>query len=282
MQSFSGLLQSRVLGQLEEYPAISCQQLASSFHDSPLKSGFYWLRSGNGSSVNVYCDLMANFVDVGPRGFMQVANLNMSEPTQACPGSLKETNDDTHGHKLCGRGQATPGCTSVFFPTHGIPYSKVCGSVIGYQVSSPNAFFAHQYDPTITIDDAYVDGVSLTYGAHPRKHVWSFAAALDEVSMDHSTCPCINTDHTLPETAIPSFVNRNYFCDTSHGDESDALWDGNGCGSRNTCCEGQDFSPWFCTELEETVYDDLEMRLCGNEATSNEDTPLELVRLYIQ
>ena len=40
-------------------------------------------------------------------------------------------------------------------------YNKVCGQIIGYQVGSTDAFqFAQQY----SIDQQYVDGVSVTYG----------------------------------------------------------------------------------------------------------------------
>ena len=40
-------------------------------------------------------------------------------------------------------------------------------------------------------------------------------------------------------------------------------------------------APWFCTQLPQTTTDVLEIRICGNEGTSNEDTPVEIIELYI-
>ena len=37
----------------------------------------------------------------------------------------------------------------------------------------------------ITIDSSYVDGVSLTHGQTPRKHIWTFAAAHDEIRANY-------------------------------------------------------------------------------------------------
>ena len=277
-QSLGGLLESKVLGQLQDYPAVSCQQLASMMINGALRSGYYWLQSSNGSSVRVYCDLTTSF-RVGSNGYMQVANLNMTIPTQTCPKALTSTSDLCN-KRMCGRGSSSPGCSSVFFPTFEIPYSKVCGSIIGYQFASPNAFFAYQLDPNITVDDVYLDGVSLTYGSSPRKHVWSFAAA-DELS---TYCPCTNADRSLPFSPLPTFVKRNFFCDSSNFNGGDTcshlLWDGRGCSPKNSCC--QDYNHWFCVNLDEIVIDDIEMRLCGNEDTMNEDTPIESVHLYVQ
>ena len=75
-----------------------------------------------------------------------------------------------------------------------VPFScsTVCGRIIGYQIGSTDAFCPFQSrcnyrrndDPAIprayTIDDVYVDGLSLTHG-HPREHIWTFAAAINDV-----------------------------------------------------------------------------------------------------
>lgn len=284
-QSLSGVLKSKVLGRLQDYPASSCRELArSGLHTS----GLYWLRSANGSAVNVHCDLSTSY-SVSSVGYMRVAQLNMTAPSHYCPSSLQAFNNSC-GKRLCGRGSPSPGCSSVLFSTFGIPYSRVCGSVIGYQFSSPNAFFAHQYDSTLTLDDAYLDGVSLTYGSSPRSHIWSFAAAISESAAENSICPCSNVMSLLPSSAVPAFVKQNYFCDTGdHGQYAGGelmcgspLWDGLGCGEQSTCCERQDYTSWFCTDLNASVTDDIELRVCGNENILNEDTPLESVYLYVQ
>ena len=61
------------------------------------------------------------------------------------------------------------------------------------------------------------------------------------------------------------------------------LWDGRDCnGLEGTCCDPPNL-PWFCKELPEPTTDYLEVRVCGDEPrTDNEDTPVDLVQLYIQ
>ena len=76
------------------------------------------------------------------------------------------------------------------FSTQGIQYSQVCGRIIGYQFGGTQAFrYVIEGNPQ-TINDPYVDGVSLTYGS-PRQHIWTFAAAIDETTNNpFSICTC--------------------------------------------------------------------------------------------
>ena len=86
----------------------------------------------------------------------------MTDLTQQCPTNWSLT---TSPIRACGR-SSTNGrtCDSAFFPSNGRYYSHVCGRIIGYQKGSPNAF-----EPSILgnpgLEDPYMDGVSLTYGA---------------------------------------------------------------------------------------------------------------------
>ena len=97
--------------------------------------------------------------------------------------------------------------------------------------------------------------------------------------------PCIdgNTD------TVPEFVGNDYFCDSAirgtNVDDgvfypNDPLWDGQGCGSRSTCCEFNN-PPWFCKQLPQPTTDDIEMRLCENSQNTNDDSPFELVELFV-
>ncbi len=73
------------------------------------------------------------------------------------------------------------------YDVHGIPYQRVCGKVIGYPDGSTDAFANY------SIEDAYVDGVSLTHGHSPYHHIWTFASAVDksdQYSTSGSICPC--------------------------------------------------------------------------------------------
>ena len=56
----------------------------------------------------------------------------------------------------------------------------VVESLPSYQFGSPDSFCL-QPPSRKTIDESYLDGVSLTYSINPGKHIWSFAAAVDEV-----------------------------------------------------------------------------------------------------
>ena len=138
------------------------------------------------------------------------------------------------------------------------------------------------------IDINYVDGISLTYGASPRNHIWTFAAALNGYNNSRlSVCPCTDT-RTSPPPVVPSYVGDDYFCDTGsennlqsifYGD--DPLWDGAGCGEYNTCCEFNS-PPWFRKEISPPISDDIEMRLCATGNRFQGDMNFETLEIYVQ
>ncbi len=288
--SLAGFLEGRVVGLLPDYPAENCRQVAQfrAATTRKLTSGMYWVRTSNGSAVQMYCDLETPqcACQTTTPGWMRVADIDMRDPNQNCPRGLKLWDTPL---RSCGRLSRNPGCSSTFLSTNGIPYSRVCGKVIGYQYSSPNAFYAHQYDPEVTLEQYYVDGVSLTYGMSPRKHIWTFAAARSEVDVSGHICPCINSGNTLPNTAVPEFIENNYFCDTGSSERyennrfysDNPLWDGNGCGPTNSCCDKLG-TGYFCRDLGAVTTDDIELRVCANENTENEDVPIEIVNVYVQ
>ena len=216
-------------------------------------------------------------------GWMRVANLDMTDPNEYCPPGLHTKT--INSKKFC----STPGsgCYSVIFPVHGVRYSKVCGKLIGYQYSSPDAFSPYYHDRSCTIDDVYVDGISLTHGKSPRSHIWTFVNALEEITANHDTCPCTKSD-TIYTGVVPPFIEHSYFCDTgSHSPWSsqwytaDPLWDGAGCGETSTCCEFNS-PPWFCKDLPECTTDDIEMRICKDQDGDDENVGVETVNIYIQ
>ena len=175
----------------------------------------------------------------------------------------------------------------MMFSTH-----KCVGRLLAINKASPNAFGPYQWTPQLTIDDGYVDGISLTHGESPRKHIWTFAAALHEVltSNQSSLCPCTNINN--PTTInIPSYVGDDYFCDTASSNHwqhifypDDPLWDGEGCGPLSTCCSFNN-PPWFSKQLPSPTTDDIEMRLCANQDRNDhwiKDITFEQVELYVQ
>ena len=39
--------------------------------------------------------------------------------------------------------------------------------------------------------------------------------------------------------------------------------------------------PWFVKTLNKTTTKDIELRMCSSEASSNENTPLDIIELYV-
>ena len=267
------LLRREHLGENWKYPAYFCSEIAERKPNS--SSGLYWLQNcASSPPVQVYCDLEKEFL--GSKGWMRVANLNMTDPNQQCPPNFKLNSED----RLCGKSTDGNGCDSVKYTTSGVSYSKVCGRVAGYQFGSADGFRAC---PSCTIDQPYVDGVSITHGDSPRKHVWTLAAEIYETE---NFCPC-----SFP-TAIqpPSFVGNDYYCEAGllRGPWStvvysdDVLWDGERCDADEAPCCDRPLLPWFCKELPEPTSDDLEVRICTNQEFSDEDMPVEVIELYVQ
>ena len=137
---------------------------------------------------------------------MRVAHLNMTDTNQHCPSGFRLI---ISPKRTCG----TPGsrCVSTTFPLNGVKYSGVCGKIIGYQYVV-EAFGAYYGNRRITVDGQYVDGVILTHGQKPRKHIWTFAAGHNETRSDQVVCPC--TKNTRYTGTVPSYIQDDYFFDT--------------------------------------------------------------------
>ena len=175
------------------------------------------------------------------------------------------------GIRVCARPNSTEGtCPGVLYHASS-QYSKVCGRVIGYQFGSPSAFERGVVEGR-TIDEAYVEGVSITHGRNPRKHIWSYAAGSSEQNgCSHSKCPCVNIGGHEP----PSYVGNNYFCESAYQGTcylsnrffpDDPLWDGQQCDNdEDTCCTGANTPPWFSMDLPDSTSDDIEVRICHDQ-----------------
>ena len=157
---------------------------------------------------------------IGP--WTRVAYLNMYDPLEQCPPSWRLYS--ANGVRACGRQvttSTTGGCNShTYTVRQGLQYQKVCGRIIGYQIGSTNVFENQQ----LTIDESYVDGVSVTYG-YPRKHIWTFAAGISEtivnlVSAQTLSCPCALVGTGIQMQQPPAFVDDNYFCESGNPENS--------------------------------------------------------------
>lgn len=274
-------LSSKLKGLREEYAVSSCSDL---YYSNP--SRYYYITTKYTPPMYMYCEIDRAF-DHGYYGnWLRVVDLDMRKPIPTCPSSFQTVTleDDKH---LCKR--QDQGCTSHFFPTYGYEYSVVCGKAIAYQKGKPDAFFPSAASDK-TIDDVYVDGVSITHGSKPRKHIWTFAAAMHESNdvLLH-LCPCTNRNNVQKDNIyIPEFVGENYFCDTGASSRADAdvfygnnpMWEGAGCGVHNECCFRQNSQAYFCTTLDVNTTDPIEVRLCGDQ--QDEDIYLQQLQLFVQ
>ena len=262
-------------------PASSCQQLA---RDHPhTASDYYWVTNGAMQPVKIYCDMDQHCCD-STGGWVRVANIDMTDTNQQCPPGFQNRTD----FRSCDRSDTGIGCIPITFPSHSIEYRQVCGRIRAYQYWNSWAFNSYYLHRSITIEDRYVYGMSLTHGRHPRQHIWTFASAYSEYYSDDFVCPCTRTDQSYTG-AVPPFIGEDYFCDTAvtaiqrHPTNvvyaDDPLWDGQGCGPTSTCCSFN-CPPWFCKQLPQPTTDALELRVCGYRYGGN--TPFDQIEIYIQ
>ena len=158
-------------GDREMYPATSCKEIYQCNSTAP--SGYYWVRNATGQ-LQVFCDMDTTNCGNITGGWMRVAYIDMTNPANTCPENLTYTVQSST--RMCRSSHTSVGCSSVTFPGHRVPYTKVCGRARGYHYASPSAFEPSQSQ---TIEGYYVEGVSVTHGS-PRNHIWTFAAGLSK------------------------------------------------------------------------------------------------------
>ena len=145
----------------------------------------------------------------GAPGWRRVAFINMTDTSYNCPTGLNLT---SYSKRTCGRSHTTyGGCSSTTFSVGGLPYSRVCGRIRGYQFGVTGVFWAYA-NRNQGIDGYYVDGVSLTHGgAGSRQHIWTFAAGISEVDPRSSfipfRCPCDTHNYD----GVPAFIGDDFF-----------------------------------------------------------------------
>ena len=207
--------------------------------------------------------------DCGGSGWRRVAFLNMTDPDQTCPEQWKLYEQGTV--RVCGRQETnSASCDPVYFSPGETAYTQVCGRMTGYASGSIDGFLQDAYTPTPgnEINEVYLDGVSVTYGM-PRQHIWSlsngFCCGQNSISVVQSY----------------NFIGDNYICDESSS-LGDPIWDGvTQCSNNPNCCAPSS-GPWFNTMLSSTSTSDIEVRICADEGTDNEDSSVGLIELYVK
>ena len=250
----------------------SCKEIKTKWPHSI--SGYYYV-GGKKGPLYIYCHMEELCSSGG--GWTRIAYLDMSDSTEECPSGFRQY--QSGGVRVCGRQKSNSGgCQSVKFSSNG-KYSQVCGRVVGYRYNSPDAIDQTRGNGLTSHNDInshYVDGISLTYGS-PRRHIWTFMAGYSEnFPRPRVNCPCTNgTTQTVQD-----FIGNDYFCES--GNPDDPLWDGEGCTSlERTCCQAPGI-PWFHKVLNSTITDYIEMRVCGDQSTNDEDVPVNYYEIYVK
>ena len=151
----------------------------------------------------------------------------MKNVSHSCPSGFQLYNSPRRcglsigrftGRRCCRNGYSyntyaydNAGCSQITYPTYGTQYQRVCGRITAYQKGTPDAFYNH-YSHNSSISSTYVDGVSITHGSL-KHHIWTFAAANDELRADQWRCPCSRCDRNFTGR-VPSYIGNDYFCDS--------------------------------------------------------------------
>ena len=261
------------------------------------QSGYYWIQGGNGAAVKVYCRMNSSSCCGISGDWMRVGYLDMKNTSHHCPSGFHLYNSPRrcglriprisggsrrHGYTYK---YDSAGCSKITYPTYSTRYQRVCGRITAYQKGTTDAFYNY-YSHNSSISAEYVDGVSITHGSL-KHHIWTFAAAYDELRADQWRCPCSRCDENFTGR-IPSYVGNDYFCDSgtflfpnpSQAYTTNPIWDGSGCAPTSTCCNFN-FPPWFCKNLRQPTTDDIEVRVCRDQRGGDEDIQIGVIEIYI-
>ena len=252
---------SKTIAQLEQYVTdtvkhiiYNCSSIVK--QSFTLLSGYHILTSSAGVLRRVYCDLTRTFGG-NTTGWMRIAELDVNN----CPSGMRTgvVNNNT----TCEVSEDKAGCTEILYPSFNIEYTLITGKIRAYQLRSVDGFKnvpplinlrPHIPSNNSNISSNYLDGISITSNG---LHVWSFAAG----------CDCI--------TDKPSFIRDDFTCGGREGivaHPPEYLWESQKCDTNST---------WFYKELPPTTAD-ISVRVCRDQARSDEDLALTVLELYIQ
>ena len=270
------------------YTGSSCEDIYINYPETQNKSGYYHMKENNKYQWT-YCnflttqgsgDFIYTCAGVGG-GWRRIVNIDISAGDD-CPGEWRKATQS--GVSFCRVASDGRTCSSASFSTNGISYQRVRGRARGYQKGATWGFYGTHPSYNRTIDQDYVSGLSITFSSNPRQHIWTFASGYSEEINGVDNCPC----SVYPGHSPSSFVGNNYYCESAPlGYPSittyyfnDTLWDGAGCTS-GTCCDDTT-QPWFYHQLNQTIQDDVEARICAFGNFNYRSTLIDQLELYVQ
>ena len=235
----------------------------------------------------MFSDTTASFLlpDMPGQVWKRVGYLNMSDPTQQCPGSWQTISSPVSSCAKKASPPAVP-CDSVNITTSGASYQMVCGRFSGYQVGSTDAFYSYA-GLGWNLENYYVDGISITYGSPGnRHHVYTYAAGDTELNAI-AACPCAGG--RSPPSSLG--LGSDYYCESGNPLQyvqdvttvyyADVLWDGQLCRNAEATCCDPSTRPWFCKTFPNPITENLEVRICLDEDLDNENVAIQFFELYI-
>ena len=239
-----------------------------------LPPGMYRIKLGN-FSMNKYCfATIANSCNGAAGRWKRIAYLNTDENPVTCPDAF-EVRYVTSSPPLCRRNNASAGCSSVIYPSYGTSYSQVCGTVRVHPEGTPDGFSSHNSNQRQrngqSVNQNYVDGVSLTYGdSSNRNHIWTYTAATT-VRLDRSGCGICN--NSKPIVLGTNFTCTNTYCSNDNSCFPNTLW-----GNDTKQCFGNET---FYRQLSESTTDNIELRVCRDQGRDDEDILISFVELFV-
>ena len=272
------------------YTGSSCEDIYKNNSETDDKSGYYRINNNHWTYCNMTriangdVTISGNFIStcagVGG-GWRRIVNIDISAGDD-CPGEWRKATQS--GFSFCRvASNDRQTCSSASFSTNRISYQRVCGRARGYQKGDTAAFYGSYYAYNKTIDEDYVSGLSITYSSNPRQHIWTFASGRGERYNSQFNCPCsVNVGYNSS-----TFVGNNYYCESASWYYAnyetyffnDTLWDGAGC--IDNCCDDT-IQPWFYRQLNQTMQDDIEARICAFGYYYERSTLIDQLELYIQ
>ena len=222
--------------------------------NSSSTTGYNFVRSLSGQLRSVYCDMRRTCGNI-TGGWMRVAMLDV----QNCPLELKQKtfNDNI---TTCVVRENDQGCTSIFYSSLDIPYSRVSGRIRAYKIGTPDGFRG-MGGVQGGINGNYLDGVSITVNtATSRTHVWSLVAGY---SCSYSP---------------PTFVGNEFTCEASPHCPFETL-----CGPLlwKSQQHGINVCSWL-KELPSPHVSAIEVRVCRDQMRRDEDLAITTLELYVQ
>eukprot|EP00033_Pygsuia_biforma_P002789 GCRY01003080.1.p1 GENE.GCRY01003080.1~~GCRY01003080.1.p1 ORF type:complete len:303 (-),score=30.82 GCRY01003080.1:17-925(-) len=223
-------------------------------------SGYYIFSTSTGSGSWKYC----------AEGFTRVMLWN---PAVTCGGGeLKNMLIEDKTIPLCHFSEGSYQMTVSDYLYFDQQYEQLKGRVKAYSIGGIDSFYEYSHVEA-TIDERYVDGISITLGSSTRQHVFTYAIS-SSLSGQYG-CPC------FPEgSPAPPYVGDNYYCTYTETAIDQLLFNYPLCDLMESCCGAVDSRPEFSVTLPTYNHktDPLEIR--GLRSAFDEDIFLLEIELF--